>query len=155
MEWKRQMGRSGWSRQQPSTPQCSLTTLLFLVGEAAMVAAMSKADGDQRLMSQTTWSWRELRPTERKPDSKFQNSSNDRCQFRIPPISKPWINICKPETFIRRSDLDFLEIPIQTMTVEWCSGMMVLPLSGHLNKAWRGELIFSKQGNQPILYKLF
>ena len=38
-------------------PSASFVAVLFLVGEAAMVAAMSKADGNQRLMSQTTWTW--------------------------------------------------------------------------------------------------
>ena len=67
VQGKRQMGRSGWSRQQ-QPHLCSavsvvvavvvvaavVTAKLFLVAEA-MVAAMFSADGDERLMSQTTW----------------------------------------------------------------------------------------------------
>ena len=46
--------------QAAAIPQCSLTTVkvaavLFLVAEAMVVAAMLEADGDERLMSQTTW----------------------------------------------------------------------------------------------------
>ena len=36
-------------------PPSSAVAVLFLVAEAAMVAAMLEADGDERLMSQTTW----------------------------------------------------------------------------------------------------
>ena len=93
VQGKRQMGRSGWSRQQQ--PHLSsavsvvavvvtalvavvVTAKLFLVAEA-MVAAMFSADGDERLMSQTgTWT-RPPAAIERKFDSKFQNSSNDQC----------------------------------------------------------------------------
>ena len=36
-------------------PSSAAVAVLFLVAEAAMVAAMLEADGDERLMSQTTW----------------------------------------------------------------------------------------------------
>ena len=38
-----------------SSPSSAAVAVLFLVAEAAMVAAMLEADGDERLMSQTTW----------------------------------------------------------------------------------------------------